>query len=123
MINIRSKSDAEFAWYFLKTIEKDKTPVNPEALVELKRSVREYSHKPIVEGEHVIGDWDDIVRVYPLPERITSKESAEEYFEEFERVQYVPSPWDCTGQWWTTRYKVFKRNGNWWVYHFMSHDV
>ena len=122
MFQINNKIDAQIAWYMLKTNEEHPFD-KQDHIPELKRNVRKYSHKPVKEERIIRDTFDDCIRLYPLPERITSEDVAKEYFEEFERVHYYPSPYDCTGQWWTTGYKLINKHGRWWVYHFMSHDV
>ena len=41
----------------------------------------------------------------------------------FHRRHYYPSAYDCTGQAFTSWYKVFARGGRFWAYHRVSVDV
>ena len=49
--------------------------------------------------------------------------SADDYFMQNEYMEYRNSPYDCTGQHFTWRYYIFKRNGEYWAYHFISVDI
>lgn len=73
----------------------------------------------------IIKDYgiDGFVELVCLPEVISSKESADEFFEEFMRMECEPSMYDCTGQAFTNWHKTVKRRGNYWVYHSVSFDV
>ena len=93
-----------------------------EFLVELKRSVRKYLHRPPITTRMVanFGDscitldiWDDM-------------ESYEAVVDKFMRTQYMEyrwSPFDCTGQLFTHWYKIWEKDGKWLVYHCFGRDV
>lgn len=67
---------------------------------------------------------DGYVLKFPLPENITSAEDADEYFREYEYLYYRPSAYDCTGQHFTSWYKIFRKpDGRFWAYHSVSVDV
>ena len=59
----------------------------------------------------------------PLPEYIETMDEAVSYFEDYEYRHYYPYAYDCTGQAFTSWYKVFARGGRFWAYHRVSVDV
>lgn len=52
-----------------------------------------------------------------------SEADAVEFFERNVFKEYIPSPFDCTGQIFTNSFKVFKRGGEWYAYHSVCRDV
>ena len=52
-----------------------------------------------------------------------SQETADEWFQYNEYMECIPSAFDCTGQRFTSWYKLVERNGRWWAYHCISVDV
>ena len=59
----------------------------------------------------------------PLPKTITDEETAREWFEYNEYMHIRPSMYDCTGQLFTSWYKIIERNGRFYAYHCVSLDV
>lgn len=95
-----------------------------EKAVELKREMRAFTNKPVSDRRIVRDDGvDGYVVLLPLPECVETMDEAREYFEECEYIHYRPSAYDCTGQAFTSWYKVFSRNGRFWAYHCVSFDV
>lgn len=94
---------------------------------EIKREIRKFYRKVCEKAKEdtavISGDFDCYTRRYPLPECIKTKEEAVEYMEEYEVMECAPSQYDCTGQHFTSWYKVFCRNGRWQVYHHICVDV
>ena len=68
------------------------------------------------------GEWC-FAELLPLPEYIETMDEAVSYFEDYEYRPYYPSAYDCTGQAFTSWYKVFVRGGRFWAYHRVSVDV
>lgn len=128
-MKITSKSDLKFEYSILKWFEEnldkvdDKEKASKE-IIKLKKAIRDYTNKPL-STDRVIKDngFDGAIILQQLPDRLTSIDSAIEYFEEVEKYYYRPSPYDCTGQMFTTWYKVFKRNGKFYAYHSIAWDV
>lgn len=88
----------------------------------LKKSIRDYNKR--TSDRHVIKqDFDYSVWVIDLPEEITSKEAAEDYFKEHEYIERYYTYYDCTGRPFTSWYRVFERNGRWIAYHSIGIDV
>ena len=117
-MTIRNNKDLELAYFYLKMLDS-----NADYTKELKRDIRAYTHRPERISRVFDADYDGYIAVYPLPERIASKEEAIDFFEDNERRSYRPSYYDCTGQAFTAWYKVFQKNGRFWVYHRISYDV
>ena len=66
---------------------------------------------------------DGYILLMELPDFLESKEEAEEYFEQRHVINATPSIYDCTGQAFTSGYKVFKRRNKFFAYHSVSYDV
>lgn len=90
-----------------------------------KREIRAYYKETAHKDRKIINetDYGSYVLLIELPEFVKTMEDACEYFDEYERLTYVPSQYDCTGQLFTNWYKPVKRNGRWYVYHSISMDV
>ena len=123
MISVKSKIDAQIAYAILR----DKNILengDQEKLKELKRELRKFLNKPVHEERRCIYEdgYGYYIMLVRLPEFVKNSEDAEEYFDEFERMEYRPSPYDCTGQHFTTGHKIFKRHGRYWCYHHIAID-
>lgn len=85
---------------------------------EIKRKENETKDRRIIKG-----DWDGyLVKIY-CPEWVQTMEDAEEWFDEFERIEMIYYPWDCTGQLFTSWHSIFCVNGKWICYHDVAMDV
>lgn len=51
------------------------------------------------------------------------KEIADDWFRATRYLEYFPTPYDCSGQKFTSWYKLFRRRGHWFAYHCVSIDV
>ena len=94
-----------------------------EHIIRLKREIRAYTNAPVLEGGVLDNDFDGAIAVKPLPDNLTSEESANGWFMENEYMDRPNSMYDCTGQMFTVWYKIFKRRGKYWVYHCFGIDV
>ena len=94
-----------------------------EQVRELKKSIREYSKRKSDRRYFGESDYGYYKVLIELPEYIKSKEDAEEYFKENEFMTCRPSQYECTGQHFTLRYKISKRNGKYMAYHECGVDV
>ena len=94
-------------------------------IVELKRGLRRYAHRETGYDRRIIREYgiDGFVALEHLPDDFRDVEEAREFFQRFMTYEYRPSAYDCTGQWFTTGFKVFRRNGGYYAYHFVSVDV
>ena len=93
--------------------------------ISIKRAIREYSQKPstcdyrrIVKDEGI----DGYIELVMLPDFDTI-EGAEGFFWDRYYLEEPRSAYDCTGQRFTSWYKLFRRRGNWWAYHRVAVDV
>ena len=100
---------------------------------DFKRKLRAYAHKETavdVGMGFMVERWvvkeygiDGFVELVSIPDVFNSMESAEEFFHDFIERQCRPSMYDCTGQAFTSWYKLFKRNGAFYAYHSVAFDV
>ncbi len=104
--------------------EYDELATMRNLITRQKAAIREYNHRPTPEYPLCIRcDSDSCMLLDKLPDSIGTEAEARAHFV---RNFYIPRPcyaYDCTGQAFTTRYKVFQRRGAWYVYHFMARDV
>ena len=101
------------------------THTRRKRIVELKRNLRRYAHREIDFDRRIVKDYgiDGFISLERLPDDFKDLEEAEQFFREFKVRHYRPSPYDCTGQWFTSWFKVFQRNGGYYAYHAVSVDV
>lgn len=93
-------------------------------LDDLKRKARRNSKE--ISNAVIVKDYgiDGYIEKFPLPEYLSSAEDADEYFREYEYLYFHPSPYDCTGQHFTSWYKIFRKpDGRFWAYHSVSVDI
>lgn len=94
-------------------------------VTQLKRDIREYVNR--VSDCHIVRDeLDSFVELVKLPEKLSplSKESVLEWF--YMHRAYRDDLYDgagCSGQFFTTRVRLFRRRGCWYAYHFVSVDM
>ena len=93
-------------------------------IVDYKKEIRAYVNKK-TSDRRIIKEYgiDGYIELIALPERLTDLENAIEYFEDVEKIYYRPTYYDCTGQAFTSWYKVFKRNDRFFAYHSVCFDV
>ena len=89
----------------------------------VKRAIRAYQNRPTNQTRVVRSDYSSLVEVFPLPENLETNEDAEAYFLENHYREAILSMYDCTGQIFTSWYKIFKRRGQFWAYHATAMDV
>ena len=121
MLKINSYTDLNVAYEFLELY--DECGMSQKA-ADLKREMRKFSSRPVSERRIIQDDGiDGYTELLPLPEYIGTMDEAVSYFEDYEYRPYYPSAYDCTGQAFTSWYKVFVRGGRFWAYHRVSVDV
>ena len=121
MFKINSYTDLKVAYEILEIAYESG---RSQKAVDLKREMRAFFHRPVSERRIVQDDGiDGYTELLPLPEYIETMDEAVTYFEDYEYRRYYPSAYDCTGQAFTSWYKVFVRGGRFWVYHRVSVDV
>lgn len=92
-----------------------------EYLAEKKREVRKLSRRPSRRIFHAT--LDAFTEIVQLPERVSSREEAEEYIDEEIRIPYRYGPYDCTGQLFTYWTHAAYLGGRWVCYHRVVADV
>ena len=87
-----------------------------------KREIRAYLNRPVDESRRIVAqDWDwALVRIIIPAETM---EEAEEWFESNEYIEYYDRGYDCTGQSFTSWYRIFEVGGKFVGYHRVSADV
>ena len=107
----------------LKSCTKDRELIAENAK-EVKRAIREYVGQPASENRLVKDKGIDgyIVR-FPLPESIRTMDEANDYFMAHHFIEACPSAYDCTGQAFTSWYRIVKMQGRFFAYHDVSYDV
>lgn len=119
---IKSTTDLRMAYSFLSLSIETALPI--DFVVEVKRAIREYNHRETDHDRRIVsGDYDSCVLLISLPENIGTEAEAKSYFENVEYCEPVFSAYDCTGRWFTSWYRLFKRRGRWCAYHCMCLDV
>ena len=107
----------------LKGAARDKELITENAK-EVKRAIREYVGRPASESQ-IVKDYgiDGAIVKFPLPERITTADEADAYFMDNCYIKARPSAYDCTGQAFTSWYRIVKIRGRYFAYHSIGYDV
>lgn len=114
-------------YYDARLWEKVLRELNPskECADRYKRYLRAFYNRPIDDTYRIIkGDYDGFVSLEQLP--IDPEWSLVQARDWFKNNRYIPvfnSPYDCTGKPFTNDFKLFKRHGQWYVYHNVGFDV
>lgn len=126
-MTIRNNDDLRLAYEILGIYAEWDRETNFKAkwsdrIILLKREIRAFTKaenkRPVV----AFSDEDSVTYLQILPENIQTTEEADAFFYDYmERV--ICSPYDCTGELFTARHKVFQRHGRFYVYHTMGVDV
>lgn len=104
-----------------------------DKIIQVKQRLREYARSDGM-GEvgmgfkvhrRIIQDFgmDGYTELIEIPEVFDTIDSADEFFKDFLYREYHSSIYDCTGQAFTTWYKLFVRRGHWFAYHSVAFDV
>lgn len=127
-IMIRDDRDYKMYWEILHTIQElgaefGLSDKKKDHIREIKVTLREYNKKRPARriGWGEFDYWTELYRL-DVPDD-WKYEDVKDWFEEWEVCHCIPSQYDCTGQIFTTRYKIFKRHGHWMTYHSYGMDV
>lgn len=141
MFRVRNNKDFREGYELLNLLNRfagqfDSPEKARENADNLKRELRTYAHRNtavdvgmgfMCERRIVKDDgMDGYIELVSLPEvidTIDGEDGANEFFKTFLEIQYRPTYYDCTGQAFTSWYKLFKRNGQFWAYHSVCFDV
>lgn len=127
MKKVRNSSDLRTAYEMLDLLNQfrafGRNDRVEKEIAQQKREIRAFQKKQ--EGGRIVKNYgiDGFIELLELPEFIRSKAEGIEYFEECVAIQAKPSVYDCTGQAFTSWYKVFERRGRFFAYHSVSFDV
>ena len=123
---ITNNRDLAKAWdwlHFYTTTEGlPSSPSIKARVLDLKHDIRRFNRA--IARQRVIA-WEDdygYVEKVEAPKECIDLEDVEDWFERYERIEYIDRGYDCTGQMFTSWYKVVKLHGEWWVYHRISCD-
>jgi len=132
-MQVRNRNDLKVAYEVLsiyKELLSEHGKMEPEKMKSVKEKIAEQKceirkfHKKSSDRRIVKDDGiDGYVLLIELPETLENLRDAEEYFEERETICAVPSMFDCTGQAFTSWFKVFKRRDRFMAYHSICFDV
>ena len=91
----------------------------------IKREIRNYNNRPAPDVHIICADYDGRLELVQLPDELDKalKADAADWFRDNCYLEAYNSPYDCTGQEFTNRYKLFRRRGHWFAYHSISRDV
>lgn len=101
-----------------------------DSVYKIKKEIRDYYKEREKDRKEwlIKDDWiDGSIVLVELPSEINSVkidsfELAEEYFKAYEYRKCRSSMYDCTGQVFTSWYKIIKRNNKFYAYHCISFD-
>ena len=89
-------------------------------------SAKSGSHRA-ASRSHIVRDdgIDGYVELVQLPEALDEahKVVAADWFRANRYLEFLPTPYDCSGQKFTNWFKLFRRQGHWFAYHSVSIDV
>ncbi len=91
----------------------------------IKREIRAYNNRPVPDVRIISADYNGRLELVQLPDELDKalKADAADWFRDNCYLEAYNSPYDCTGQEFTNRYKLFRRRGHWFAYHSISRDV
>lgn len=140
MFEIKDMADFRRGWEVLRIFNNPEFRVQhhytdelDKHIVLLKTALRAYANRETATNvglgfmveRRIVKEYgiDGYVELVSIPEVFDSESSAEEFFHDFLERECHPSQYDCTGQAFTSWYKLFKRNGRFHVYHSICFDV
>ena len=93
--------------------------------VTVKREIRSYNNRPASNVRIISGDYNGHLELVRLPDELdrVHKSEAAEWFDDNCYLEAYNSPYDCTGQEFTSWYHLFRRQGHWFAYHKVCRDV
>lgn len=91
----------------------------------VKREIRSYNNRPASNVRIISADYDGRLDLVRLPDELDRmhKEVAADWFCEHCYLESYIGHYDCTGQEFTSWYKLFRRQGHWFAYHKVCRDV
>ena len=91
----------------------------------VKMEIRAYNNRPVSNVRIISADYDGRLELVQLPDELDKahKADAANWFRNNCYLEAYNSQYDCTGQEFTSWYKLFRRQGHWFAYHSVSRDV
>ena len=134
MFNIKDNTTFKMGYEMLAVLEADeKGPSINNLISQLKNELRYYAHRDNMEDvgmgfmveRRIIKEYgiDGYIELVGIPAVFDNEKDANEFFKDFIFMECRPSIYDCTGQAFTSWYRLFKRNGQFCAYHRISFDV
>lgn len=126
-IEIRGREDLRLAYELLRAFQhSERRAALAYEEAELKRRIhafcRQQPTRPRIISDDGIDGYIELVEM-PAAFDEWSKEDVAEWFEDNRTLECRPSAYDCTGQAFTSWFKVVRRRGRWFVYHCVCFDV
>ena len=140
MIQIKNDRDFRIGYEILHDVYERLTEAGGDTesrrarVIELKRNLRQYANRDnstvdvgmgFMCERRIVKDYgmDGYVELVSVPLVFEAESEVREFFKDFLEIHYRPSAYDCTGQAFTSWYKLFKRRGQFWIYHSVCFDV
>lgn len=129
MFDINNDSKLRAAYIFVLAMDvspKESKGALDALMVEVKREIRAYAHRPAADTRIVEErGCDGYIELVQLPDELDKahKEIAADWFRANRYLEFYPTPYDCSGQKFTNWFKLFRRRGHWFAYHSVSIDV
>ena len=134
MFTITNDEKLRDAYDFLSLLQNNPAPdsATPEQkayravmIANTKREILAYVNRPASNVRIICGDYDGHMELVRLPDELdrAHKSEAAEWFNDNCYLEAHNSPYDCTGQEFTSWYHLFRRQGHWFAYHMVSRDV
>ena len=91
----------------------------------VKKEIRAYNNRPASNVRIVSADYNGHLDLVRLPDGLDRmhREVAADWFREHCYLDSYVSPYDCTGQEFTSWFHLFRRQGHWFAYHKVCRDV
>lgn len=108
-------SKEELRWYYM-ILQLAERRGRSEHAKMLKSKIRAYVHEPVSEIREIYDDGCKYITLNPLPEALQTEAEAEQYVGDH---MWIPqrSDWRrVPGDIYSTRFKLCRRRGRWWVY-------
>ena len=121
--NIENDRELRCVYEILGMLAERTTSNVQERVARIKKAIRKYRDRPVSHEQIVRSDCDSLLVVFPLDKDLKTAEEADDYFLDHYYREFIPSMYDCTGQVFTTWYKIFRRRGQFWVYNATAIDV
>lgn len=134
MFNIKDNTTFKLGYEMLAVLEaNEKGPAINNLIPQLKKELRHYAHRDNMEDvgmgfmveRRIIKEYgiDGYTELVSIPAVFESEQEADEFFKDFIYRDIRPSAYDCTGQAFTSWYRLFNRHGQFYAYHHVSFDV